>query len=169
MTTHEHEALKAVVEALRGVIEASPAFRSKPIGTESSQARRVQTAQIVAEDKALEALTLADSILKTQSVQHAQIRTGLPTLDENAVGRIIAGEYNRKPTVEIPTEEATALRERLLRSEIDRECLTEAVRAAHWHLDTYGFPNHPDETLMASQKNVFNLTRPFCPPVPGRL
>lgn len=47
--------------------------------------------------------------------------------------------------------------------------LLEGARAAYWHLDTYGFPNHPDSRLMESQKRVFDLLREFCPPIPGRL
>jgi hypothetical protein len=51
----------------------------------------------------------------------------------------------------------------------ENERLLAAVRAAYWHLDTYGFPNHPDPDLMKSQQNVFDLVRPHCPPIPGRL
>lgn len=44
-----------------------------------------------------------------------------------------------------------------------------AAQAAYWHLDKYGLVQHPDPDAIKSQKRVFDLLRPHCPPIPGRL
>lgn len=43
-----------------------------------------------------------------------------------------------------------------------------AAQTAYWHLDTFGIVSgHPEQ--IESQKRVFDLLRPHCPPIPGRL
>ena len=72
---------------------------------------------------------------------------------------------------------ADAIREAVLseraqltdREREELEKLRVAVQAAYWHLDTYGLVSHPDLDLIESQKRVFDLLRPHCPPIPGRL
>ena len=54
LVTHE-----GVVAALEGLLEAAPAFRSKPVGAFGSSARAQQDAHIVAEDVARAALAKA--------------------------------------------------------------------------------------------------------------
>lgn len=51
----------------------------------------------------------------------------------------------------------------------DFQKLLAGAQAAYWHLDTYGFPYHTDDILIASQKRVFELLREWCPPRPGRM